>query len=149
MRKRPLATLVLLTALSAPQALACTLRADAPPRPTVFWSSLPVQVAPGETILRVEFVRGILLRDPENIDSIVFSSCGPTDNLYRITQVLAGSASQDSMFVMASGFASPEPDGTLIVVGRLVPQTPAVHASGFTLDIDPAISRLEPRLPPQ
>ena len=149
MRKRLSTTLALLTVLSAPQALACSIRADAPPPPTVFWSSPPEQVAPGETILRVEFVRGILLRDPENVDTIVFNTCGPTDKLYRITQVLAGNASLDDLLVMKTGFASPGPDLTLILVGRLVPQAPATPTSGYTLDIDPAILRLEPRLPPQ
>lgn len=149
MRKRLLASLLLLTPLAAPQALACTLRADAPPPPTVFWFSPPEQVAPGETILSVEFVRGILLRDPENIDAIVFNSCGPTDNLFRITQVVAGVASPGDLLVMKTGFASPEPDRTLIIVGQLVPQAPATPNWGYTLDIDPAILRLEPRLPPQ
>ena len=149
MRKRLLTTLALLTALSAPQAAACTLRADAPPPPTVFWSSPPEQVAPGEIILRVEFVRHIHLRDPENIDVVVFNSCGPTDNLYRNTQIVAGVASPGDLLTMKTGFASPEPGRTLILVGRLVPQAPTTPSSGYTLDIDPAIPRLEPRLPPQ
>lgn len=149
MRKRLLASLVLLAVLSAPQALACSIRADAPPPPTVFWSSPPEQVAPDEFVLIVEFVEEVRFHDPQDPRVVIFISCGPPEIIYRVTQSIAGIASPGDLIVMRMSFAPPEPDRTLILVGRLTPQAPASPGARYALDIDPTIPRLEPRLPPQ
>ena len=110
MRKRLLTALVLLAALSAPQALACRREASAPPPPQVFWSASPEHALPGESVVEVEFVRGVFRRDRENPDIIIVPSCGPMDDLYRVKRVLAGDGPQDGFLLMSDSHADPEPD---------------------------------------
>lgn len=148
MRTLSLATLVFLTTLVASPAFACRLAQSSPPPPSLSWPSRPDFVEPGETVVEIEFVRGVFEQGIDDPDILLIGGCGPAINLFRVVKSISGPSIPDGMLVIANTFAIEQPGTTMVVVGRLKHQAALPSEAKFRADIEPSILQLVPRLPP-
>lgn len=145
MRKRLLASLVLLTALAAPQALACQFAEPRPIPPKIYWQDVPPVVS-DEVVIEVRPVRYAQLTDRRNVDVIIIE-CGPAHRVFRIVRVLSGNATEGQEILVPTGYDFGDNAGVL--VGRLVTQREVGWAEHIALDVNVGSLVLQPRLPPQ